>query len=63
MAKVQAMIGIHKEAPLVIGFVGEMPTLYIVDVNLGNVPDFPMVHDDVLRGAGLAQPIQFYWKE
>lgn len=56
------MVDLHKEAPFVIGVVGELPQVVIVDRDLGNVIPQRMVYDDVLRGVGLAMPHQLYYK-
>ncbi len=61
-AHVKEMIDIHKENIWVIGLVAELPVPVIIKNNLRNVPAFGMAVDD-LRGTGIAQPAQFFFRK
>jgi peptide/nickel transport system substrate-binding protein len=61
-AYIQKIIDIHKENIWVIGILGELPVPVIVNNKLGNVPTFGMAVDD-LRGTGIAQPAQLFFKK
>lgn len=59
-AYVQEMIKIHKENIWIIGLVGELPRLYIVNNQIRNFPA-DLINDDTLREIGLAQPAQLFF--
>lgn len=56
------MVAIHKENVWSIGIHGEDAEFYIVSKKMGNVPE-GLLNDDLLRNPGIAQPVQFFFKE
>lgn len=61
-ALMQALIDVHKEAPLAIGTVGEPPAPVIVSNQMRNVPD-GIMSDTTLRNVRVANPEQFFFVE
>jgi hypothetical protein len=45
-----------------IGIHGEELQFYIVSKNMGNVPE-GLLNEDSLRNPGIAQPVQFFFKQ
>ncbi len=58
----QEMVTIHKENVWSIGIHGEDAQFYIVSKKMGNVPE-GLLNDDLLRNPGIAQPVQFFFKQ
>ncbi|MES0884555.1 ABC transporter substrate-binding protein [Roseibium sp. SCP14] len=58
----QEMVSIHKENGWQIGLVGEPPAIYVRNTDLKNFPT-GFIHDDALRGIGLAYPQQLYFSQ
>jgi peptide/nickel transport system substrate-binding protein len=59
---IQEMVTIHKENVWSIGIHGEELQFYIVSKNMGNVPE-GLLNEDSLRNPGIAQPVQFFFKQ
>lgn len=58
-ATFQQIIDIHKQAPNVVGIVGEMVSPFIVSTNFRNFLG-GFIADDTLRDDGLLNPVQFF---
>ncbi|WP_208991886.1 MULTISPECIES: hypothetical protein [unclassified Pseudovibrio] len=56
------MVTLHKQYGWHVGLVGETPAVYVRKNSLKNFPA-GFVHDDALRGVGLAYPQQFYFSQ
>lgn len=61
-AHAQDMVSIFKDNLWTIGLIGETPAIYVKAGDLGNFPS-GLIDDDALRGIGLAQAQQFYFKQ
>ena len=58
-AAFKQLLDIHKQAPYVVGIVGELVQPFIVAANFKNFGD-GYIADDTLRDDGLLNPQQFY---
>ncbi|WP_109317345.1 ABC transporter substrate-binding protein [Pseudovibrio ascidiaceicola] len=61
-AYAQQMVTLHKQYGWHVGLVGETPAVYVRKNSLKNFPA-GFVHDDALRGVGLAYPQQLYFSQ
>jgi peptide/nickel transport system substrate-binding protein len=61
-AYAKQMVDVHTKNVWHIGLVGETPAIYVRKNNLKNFPA-GFVHDDALRGVGLAYPQQLYFEK